>query len=72
MLKDPPSLPVNLKNSGYHASADIRYNSKLLRSDPDGDSLKILLFRSLGVFEYIRELFDKKHVINNQSIIPVY
>ena len=62
VLYDSPCLPVNLKDRWYSASTDIRDDGKAIGSDPDCDSLKVLFFGSLGVFENIRELFDKKHV----------
>ena len=62
VLYDPPCLSVNLKDGGYSASTDVGDDGKAIGSDPNCDGLKVLFFGSLGVFENIRELFDKKHV----------
>ena len=72
MLENAPGLPVDFKNSWDSASMEMRDNRKGLRGDPDCNGLKILLLGGLGVFEYIRELFDKKHGIYNQSITYLY
>ena len=72
MLENAPGLPVDFKNSGDPAAMEMRDDGEGLGSDPDGDSLQVLFLGGLGVFEYIRELFDKKHGIYNQSITYLY